>query len=293
MQKVDAILKKWELDFNIAKIPLYGHADERQIISPYFGLLNEKTDKIINTCKAGYTVSQNRDVVEMVLKGIEPYGSKLEVSKAGSIGEGRKIFLQLKIDGHAKVGDDTITQYVTIVDSNDGSTGLSVGIGDEASHCFNQFFRFYKGSDAKFRHTATIDAKIASIPELIKRALDENIRQIAIYNKFQSTPLSRNLAHKMVKEVLGYDRVLTSAEDLGKLTKRSEALMDGLYSAIETEYEQVGKNVWGLFNGLTRYTTHQTKINGTKENGKIESMILGRDYDKAMKGYKVLEAAAK
>ena len=98
--------------------------------TPYFGLFNSKSGECINSVKEGYTISQNDEVVEMVLRGIEPFSDKLNVSFGGSLNGGRKVFLQLKVEGKSKVGNDTLIQYITIIDSNDGSTSLSIGISD-------------------------------------------------------------------------------------------------------------------------------------------------------------------
>ena len=215
--KVNEILSAHGLDFKITKLPLVGYESGDQLITPYYGLFNSQSGECINTVKEGYHVSQNADVVEMVLKGIERYSDKLTVSKAGSINGGRRVFMQLEIEGDSKVGDDLIKRYVTIIDSNDGSTGLSVGIGDEVAHCENQFFKFYNKGNAKFRHTATLNEKIKSIPNLIDFALNESLKQIKIYKKFQSTPLTQALAHKMVNAVLGYDRL----SPLDSLTTKS------------------------------------------------------------------------
>lgn len=287
--KVQEILKTYGLDFLIEKAPLTATTSKgKTLITPYYGLINSKTLECINTTKDGYTVSQNAEVVEMVLEGISKFGDDLKVTKAGSIDGGRKVFFQLEIVGKAKVGNDTITKYITIVDSNDGSTSLAIGIGDINMWCKNQFFKFYKGSNAKFRHTATIAEKIASIPSLIELALDESMKQIKIYNQFLSTPLTKNLADKMVKEVLGYDRVFTSQKDYDKLTKRSIGLMDQLYKDIKIETDHAGENMWGLFNGVTRFTTYEKK-EYRKENGAMESMLLGRNYKKAIAGFSFLE----
>ena len=284
--KVNEILVAHGLDFTIQKWPLSGTNDKGEtLVSPYYGLYNSKTGGCINTCKEGYTVSQNAEVVEMVLKGVEKFGSKLQVVKAGSIHEGRRVYLQLAIEGESKIGGtDTIKRYVTVIDSNDGSTGLSVGIGDKVMHCKNQFFKFYKAGNAKIRHTATLEQKILTIPSLIETALDVSIKQVEIYNKFISTPLTKHLADKMVKSVLGYDRVFTSAEKQAKLSTRSLNMMDTLYNNIDTEIKLVGNNVWALFNGVTRYTTHEMK--GVKRtNGKDESLLVGAGYKKATTGF--------
>ena len=98
--KVKEILEGNGLDFEIKKVPLVGKQlvtsvseggdivdDVNLIHSPYYGLLNTKSGNFINTVKEGYTVSQNAEVVELVLRGMQGFG-ELSVSKAGSINDG-------------------------------------------------------------------------------------------------------------------------------------------------------------------------------------------------------------
>jgi hypothetical protein len=277
MNDVKTILEKNGLDFIIEKIPLIGiNSIGEQVISPYYGLLNNKTGEIINTCKEGYTVSQNAEVVKMVLKGMSKFGDALTVQKAGSIHGGRRVYMQMAIEGTSKVNDDIIKRFVTVIDSNDGSTGLSVGISDLTMSCENQFFKFYKAGEAKFRHTATIAAKIQTIPLLIQTALDKSLEQIKIYTKFASTAVSRELANEMVNSILGYDRLHIPEKGL---TKRSEDMMNSLYGHITKEMNQKGENLWGLHSGVTSWTTHD-KAGPKRVNGKEESMLLGTAYQK-------------
>ena len=279
--QIKKILTENGLDFTIVKRPLLSYDDGgNELLTPYYGLYNSETLECINTCKEGYTVSQNSDVVDMVLQGIEPFSKTLEVTKAGSLNGGRRVYLQLAILGDDKIGKgDSIRKYVTIIDSNDGTTGLSVGIGDLTMSCQNQFFRFYKAGNARFRHTATLAQKIKTIPELINVALKESMRQIEIYRKFESTPLTKRMAHELVQAVLGYDRELTSTEKQASLTSRSIGIMDSLYSNIETEIEDKGNNLWALHSGVTRWTTHE-KRGPKRENGHVESMLVGAGYKK-------------
>jgi hypothetical protein len=277
---IPQILDRYGLDFHIEKAPLLAMNDNgEQMLTPYYGLFNTASGECINTCKEGYQVSQNVEVVEMVMKGIEGYSDKLSVSKAGSLNGGRRVFMQLEIEGDSKVGDDIIKRYVTVIDSNDGSTGLSVGIGDFTMSCSNQFFRFYSKGDAKFRHTATLQQKIQTIPSLIQTALEESMKQIKVYNKFQSTEVSRDLANQMVKYILGYDKVITSVAEQSKLTSRSLGIMEDLYNNIEHEMNEKGNNLWGLHSGVTRWTTH-SKPGPKRTNGHIESMLIGAGYKK-------------
>lgn len=283
--KVNEILTAHGLDFKILKVPMFGESKEtilgEQFVkrheSKYFGLLNCKTNEIINTVKEGYTVSQNSEVVELVLKGMETFGSKLTVQKAGSLNGGRKVFIQLAIEGESKVGYDTIKRFVTVIDSNDGSTGLSIGIGDLTMSCSNQFFKFYKKGEAKFRHTATIAEKLKTIPMLIELALLNSLKQVETYNAFQRTEVSKDLANKLVKAILGYDRVYTSVKDLSEKSTRSINIMDKLYANIEREMLDKGQNMWGLHSGVTRFTTHEMSA-PKRDNGQIENALLGGAY---------------
>jgi len=272
------ILKSHGLDFTIEKAPMFALDKEgNQVPSRYFGLINSKTNEVINTVKDGYTVSQNHEIVELALLGIKPFGNELSVSKAGSLNGGRKVFIQLSIDGLSKVADDIIKRYITIIDSNDGSTSLSIGIGDLTMSCANQFAMFYKKGDAKFRHTATIEQKLRTIPMLIETALNVSLRQIETYRNFVSTPVSQRLANEMVKHVLGYDREITSMAELSSKSTRAINTMDKLYAHIEKEMAQKGQNMWGLHSGITSFTTHEMST-PKRENGRIESTLIGNAY---------------
>jgi hypothetical protein len=276
--KTQEILSTYGLDFRIEKAPMFAmNAAGEQVPSPYFGLINSKSNEVINTVKEGYAVSQNDEVVELVLGGMRKFGSELSVSKAGSLNGGRKVFLQLGIEGDGIVGNDRIKRYVTVIDSNDGSTSLSIGIGDLTMSCQNQFWKFYKAGEAKFRHTATLTEKMRSIPYLIETALSESMRQIERYKRYVSTPVTKELADRMVKEVLGYDRVYTSMEVLSKKSTRAINQMDKLYAQIEREMAQKGNNVWGLHSGVTRFTTYDLSA-PKRENGNIESGLIGGAY---------------
>ena len=273
------ILTQNGLDFTIEKAPLMAlNSQGTYVQTEYFGLINSKTNEVINTVKEGYTVSQNEEVVELVLRGIEPFGNEVSVTKGGSLNGGRRVFLQLAINGDGKVGHDTIKKYITIIDSNDGSTGLSVGIGDLTMSCQNQFFKFYKSGQSKFRHTASLERRIKEIPFLIETALSESLKQIEIYNRFASTPVTRDLAHKMVKHLLGFDKVYTSVNDLSEKSTRSINKMDDLYNSIESEMNSKGNTLWGLHSGITHYTTHELSA-PRRDNGKVEILLQGNGYN--------------
>ena len=275
--KVNEILVAHNLDFRIEKEQLLSTTGKP---THFYGLFNDKTGECINSVKEGYTVSQNDEVVELVLNGMQGFGD-LSVSKAGALNGGRKVFIQLGIEGMSLVGSERIKRYVTIIDSNDGSTGLSVGIGELVMSCQNQFFKFYKSGQSKLRHTASLTQRIKEIPYLIEMALSESLKLTETYIEmqnynFKSNEVSRALADEMVRYILGFDRTM-SIKTESELSTRSLNAMETLYSHIEKETNQKGQNMFGLFSGVTSWTTHE-KSAPRRENGREESMMTGTNY---------------
>lgn len=278
------ILKKHKLDFRINKLPLVGleivtdkDGDEVIVQRPTedYGLYRSDNNLCLATgFKKGYTVSQNDEIMEVILRGSAGFGD-LSVSSAGTIHGGRKIYVQLALEGVAKVGKDTIKKFITIIDSNDGSTGLSVGIGDLTMSCQNQFFKFYKAGQFKNRHSASITAKIQELPNLITLALAEQMKLINAYKTFEKTPASNELINKWVKDMVGMDRQESLTKD--NVSSKAVGNMENLYNHIEKEINDKGMNLWGLHSGVTSWTTHEKQA-PNRPNGRLESVMIGTNY---------------
>ena len=279
MNTVREILVENNLDFRIEKLPTTATLPNGDVIpSPYFNLYNPSTGKIIHSVKDGYEVTQNEEIVTSVVEGMKNYG-EVSVQKAYSIGGGKRVALQLAIDGKATVNGDDIKRFVTIIDSNDGTTGLGVGIGDMTMSCKNQFFAFYRDSQVKARHTKSVRAKINNLHVMIGNALSDSLKLVDLYRAFESTSVSRNLADQMVNQVIGFNRV----SDLSEKRQNSIDKMDRIYANIHHQMDEKGNNLWGLHSGITRYTTHElsqvkAKQNTGRANQQIERMLMGNAY---------------
>jgi hypothetical protein len=62
-----------------------------------------------------------------------------------------------------------------------------------------------------------------------------------------------------------------------ELSTRSLNAMETLYGHIKKETNQKGDNLFGLFSGVTSWTTHE-KSAPRRENGREESMMTGTNY---------------
>lgn len=272
--RILAMLEEYDLNFEIQKEALEGKESKRR--TPYYGLYNSVTNQCISVVKSGYHVSQNDEVLDMVIRGTEIFGAELSIHTAGSINGGRQVFIQLAVQGESKVANDVLKRYITIIDSNDGTSALSVGMGDLTMSCMNQFFKFAKAGK-KFRHSASLAEKLKSLPFQIESAMKDSYKQVKIYEELADFQVNENKKHFLVKEVLGYDRKLTSPEKYAELSSRSINIMDKLYAHIDKEIADKGQNMWGLHSGVTSFTTHDASA-PKRDNGRLESLLMGKNY---------------
>ena len=293
--RVNEVLVNHNLDFTVDKVQMVapkvmmgvnelGELTEltQYIHTPYFALMNSKSGEVINSVKKGYTVSQNKEVVELVLRGMEPFGDKLDITKGGSLNGGRRIFLQLGIEGDGFVNGDRIKRFVTIVDSNDGSTGLSIGIGDTTMSCLNQMFYFYKLGH-RMRHTYSISEKMNAIPMMIETALAESMKKIELYQKMEGVKITDADIHNMVLQHIAVSKK-SPIIDLSEASTRVINSMESLYANIYKEIGSKGRNVWGLHSGVTSWTTHD-KSAKKRENGRLEGLMVGTNYRTNQKSF--------
>ena len=287
MNKVDEILQATGLDFEIIKEPFI-YPTDATLKTDYYGLRNGKTGETLNSVKAGYTVSQNRELVEGIVNTLSKYNGEINVAKGGALHGGRRVYLQLEIAGESKVGDDIVKRYITIIDSNDGTTGLSVGVGTLTMSCSNEFYKFYKSGMLKLRHTQSLEYKIKELPKLIDLALVNSIKLVETFQRWTTTPVTEKIAHDLVKELLGTNRLATE-EELLKLPVKKVNTMNALYLHIQREMNNKGDNLWGLHSGVTSWTTH-AKQHPKRENGHKESLTVGTNYKVADKAFKFIDA---
>ncbi len=281
--ETNRILKENGLDYLIVKRkhnPKW--ADGKSIDSDFYEIVNKSSNMVLNMVKKSYTISQNYDIVEQVVKASRSFNN-LEVVKAGDIHDGRKVYIQLAIEGDAFIGDDTVKRFVTIIDSKDGSTSLAVGIGDYTMSCENQFYQFYKKAQMKHRHSNSIIKRIEELQTNIEFSLSRSMRMTELYKEFQATKIDMDLTHALVEDLLGYSK---ETVDIDELKPRALNNMNTLYDNLHHQLSDKGLNLWGLHSGVTRWTTHDKQA-PNRANGRLEGIISdsGTNYKANQKSF--------
>jgi hypothetical protein len=197
---------------------------------------------------------------------------ELPLHKGGYFGDGEKVYIQLKTKDQ-RVGTDLVKGYLTCVNSFDGSTSLAFGHSNLTISCQNTFFANYREMANKVRHTQKMHERIDLICmqiEDVLRAEEKIFEQIVKMDSIAidepSSVLLKSLKAKGFASVkdLALTRILNLEKeerlaDLSTLSTRKKNILSDLEVNIMGEVQDKGGNLWGLFSGITKYTTHQLK----------------------------------
>ena len=275
--KIEEILIKSDLNWEVAKFPIYyklpdPHALEPYLASKSFGIVRLDNHEVLKPrCEDGYTITQNRETISYLMEVAGHFG--WEIHKAGALGNGGKIWIILALES-IDIHGDTIERYVYCQDSHDGSTGLAFGFADRVVHCTNQFFRLYRTAKHKIRHTRNMKARIEEVISILSSTRKEHDRHYEVLRYWHNTHIGPQQIKQLLYHLCGF-HVSHVEEDLEEnYTKRAFEQYQLLKQCIEEEISLLGETIYALFNGVTRYTTLHMKQT-LRAVDPMESLTMG------------------
>ena len=271
MKTTREILEQNGLNWNVVKKPLMyagectPGANNGLHHTPYYGIVREDTGEVFTTCKEGYTPTQNETIIDTMQ---EIAGENdLEIIKAIPINKGRKIVIQMqRPDNIFSIGKEPTKQFIYAINGHDGSSSLKFGFMNKVLFCQNQFAWMSNSALSGYRHTESIQDKVKQLPSIINFADQEE--KIFDLQEFSMQDATADLMNDLVDYLTNTDKLA------GEIHTRTKNIRNDLESCIVSEVNRIGSTQWGLFNGVTRYTTHQ-KSSPKREYGQQESILIG------------------
>jgi len=168
------------------------------------------------------------------------------------VNDGKIILAYLKnTKEEFKIGDHKIEDYMVLGNSFDGKIPFSVGTSTVLLRCMNQWGQIHKLSS--IRHTKNFNKRLAELHQYIFTYNFRREEMYTAFNKFGERIVSEEMREDMVRFVLG----IKKQDALDKLNPKSKNQYTELQKNITRETKALGMNLWGVFNGVTRYTTYE------------------------------------
>lgn len=225
-------------------------------------IIREDTNTVLSVHGDGYFPYQNHQMVELLDKVSQQVG--LPIHKGGYFGGGEKVFLQLK-SNDLKLGNDRVEGYITGVNSFDGSTSLAFGPSNITISCQNSFFAAFRNLNAKIRHTKNMEMRIDDICRGLEGVLEEEKEMFEDIKKLSETKMTKKQEDWVTRTLFNImkDVDLNDEEAVSTVTRNR---LSRFYVDLNGEIKEKGDNLWGLFSGVTKYTTHSLSKGDNSEN---------------------------
>lgn len=224
-------------------------------------IVREDNNTIVGVHSDGYQPYQNYELMDLLHQVSGRTG--LEIHRGGDFKGGGRIYVQLK-GNDLKLGNDRIEGYLTGVNSFDGSTSLSFGHSNTTISCMNTFFRVMKGLQHKVRHTKSMSLKVEDICRSLDIVLEEEKETFRIITQLSETRFDDLLEEKVTRKLFNIKPEINLMDE-DALSTRTRNNLSRFYIDLHGEILQKGDNMWGLFSGVTKYTTHSYSKNDNTE----------------------------
>ena len=270
---VKEILSASQLDWEVEKVPLIheSHTLGCMAESGYYGIRRKDNQEILGVCTKQYQETQNEQMIERAMQIADQVNFDCKFNKAFAINGGRKIFAEFEVPTTHIAENIGYKKYIYVVDSNDGSIGLSYGISNTVLSCANQLYLFAsKGNTVK--HTKNININADEIAGRLHEELMDFDRQIN-YSKTRS--IDDSIVRHLVMRLMKLPVHIHSEEynDDKIVSKKTKNKVDKLLDCIAKETSEKGDTGWGLLNGVTYYTNHVLQNKERDPHG-IEKLLF-------------------
>jgi hypothetical protein len=232
------------------------------IIPDKIGIVREDDNSVLGIHSNGYSPYQNEQLMELLFKVSHTTG--MEIHKGGFFGGGEKVYIQLKSDD-LKLGTDRIEGYITGINSFDGSTSLSFGPSSKTISCQNTFWGVYRDLNNKVRHTKSLEIKVEEIVSQIKKVEEQERVMFGDIVKLSETRFDDVIKDSVTRKLFNIEKHIDLQDDK-QVSSVTRNKLSKFYVDLNGELQDKGDNLWGLFSGVTKYTTHSIGKGDNSEN---------------------------
>lgn len=284
--RVDAVLtaeeaiKAAHLDWRVEKKKVYFRADDNSYVETNaFATVRTDIEIPLGIVSERYIPIQNHEAFSFADALVASREAKYIT--AGSIFQGKKIFLLCQLPGHisiiSKGYDDKVLKYLLLVNSHDGNGSLKALLTGVRVVCNNTLTLALKNAPAyiSIHHTGNIRTKISEAQRVLGISIDYFKLMQEVFSKFSGYSITEGEARQFFTDII---------PDTSKRAKNTIATIEGFYH--DGRGAEIAKNtLWGAYNAVVEYVDHH-RINYEENPDRyLYSNIFGSGLDMKEKAF--------
>jgi phage/plasmid-like protein (TIGR03299 family) len=237
-----------DLNWNVSKrqICVIGADGNFQPVEGKMATVREDNDKVLGIVGDDYEVVANSDLKKLIQPLVDE--EVLSISNMGYLNGGKKVFIQAQIAKDYQVVGEDYRGMITLLNSHDGTTTVSLGTTMVRVICSNTFNSVMKKLTEKYRHSEGVTERLLSTTAIVEY-IDGAMRKYSEYvETLASAPCSAAQFKQAVESI--YQKPVEGMRD------NFVAQLNHLfYNGKGNE----GKTMYDALNSVTEWNDHYSR----------------------------------
>lgn len=274
------------LDWNVVQEPIY--TAEKALINGYKANVRDSDRRVLGVVTDRYKVVQNQEAFAFT---DELLGQGVRYETAGSLQDGRKVWLLAHMPHEYIISGERISPYLLFSNTHDGSGAIKVALTPIRVVCNNTLNLALMAAQRSWSmiHTGDIKSKMKEASDTLfkaERYMDELGKE---FDKLRMKKL-------LDQQVMDYIEILLPIEE--GATSQQTRNMKRLQEDMKIRYfdapdlQDVGKNAYRFINAVSDFATHAKPL---RQTAKYKETLFAKTVEGNPlidKAYQIVSAAA-
>ena len=245
------------MDWNVVQEPIYTEFNE--VVEGYKANVRDSDRKVLGVVSDRYKVVQNADAFSFT---DELLGKGVRYETAGSLQEGRKVWLLARLPREYIIGGERISPYLVFSNTHDGSGSVKVAVTPVRVVCNNTLNLALDTASRSFSmvHTGNIQDKIQEAKDTLFMAESYMDCLGAEFEQLRRQKMTDAQVKEFMELLLPIEKDSTQIQSKNILRLR-EDLKKRYYDA--PDLQKVGNNAYRFINAVSDFATHAKPLRRT------------------------------
>lgn len=238
-------------------------------------------NRILGVASPSYRAIQNERAFDFLDSLVADRVMRYET--AGSLMNGRKVWILARLDSDVRVGDDEYIEYILLVMGHDNFTSLRIYTTKVRVVCNNTLLQATRRATAAVRitHAGNIENKFETARAVLNVTTDTQRRMTDWLERLSRKKMTENAVLEVRDQIFG------SLDD--ETPKRRRTAIESWMQVYEAERAREGRTAYTVFQTITGYGDHLLNLR-ERDDGeeRMRSALGGSGNLFKQKGTKIL-----
>ena len=245
------------LDWDVVQEPIYTKSNEE--VKGYRANVRDSDRKVLGVVSDRYKVVQNTDAFSFT---DELLGKGVRYETAGSLQEGRKVWLLARLPSEYIIAGERISPYLVFSNTHDGSGSVKVAVTPVRVVCNNTLNLALGTADRSFSmvHTGKIQDKIQEAKDTLFMAEKYMDCLGSEFERLRRQKVTDAQVKEYIELLLPMEKDATPVQGKNIIKLRRD-MEQRYYDA--PDLQKVGNNAYRFINAVSDFATHSNPLRRT------------------------------